>query len=165
MAHGLTFAETALAATRRGPMSFSLFTLPRFARRPLSPGSARGARNGRSDKGGRGEPPAAEAGEVELPAIIVRAQDELRCTRALSRLGYRKVRAEYARHRRFGRGTFLALADAGLWPSMEFVRAWLRAERRRILARTVSSFLVALLVTIIAGLAFAGTLAFLSWLS
>jgi hypothetical protein len=102
------------------------------------------------------------AGSLELPAIVRRAQDEARSAHALRCLGYRTVRTEYARHRRAGRDTFSAIAHVELWPTMEFVRAWLKGERRRILANIRMTFLAAMLAAILAGLAFAGVLAFLS---
>jgi hypothetical protein len=111
----------------------------------------------------RAPPPAPSSSEAELPAIVRRAQEQARCAHALHCLGYRKVRAEYVRHRQAGRDSFDALAYADLWPTMEFVRGWLGNERRRMLASISSTFLVAMLFTIIAGLAFAGVLAFLSW--
>ena len=97
----------------------------------------------------------------ELPAIVRRAQEEARSVQALSLLGYRRVCAEYARHRRAGRDVFGAIADAELWPTMEFVREWLRGERRRILGNIRMTFLAAMLATILAGLAFFGVLALL----
>jgi hypothetical protein len=102
------------------------------------------------------------AGALELPAIVRRAQEEARSAHALRCLGYRTVRAEYARHRRAGHDTFSAIAHVELWPTMEFVRGWLRGERRRILANIRATFLAAMLAAILAGLAFVGVLAFLS---
>jgi hypothetical protein len=148
-------------------MPYPGFSLPLpFVRRSASQRKGRPTRQGRQSGRGSSDghlvPPGGEGG---LPAIILRAQAEQHCTHALARLGYRAVRAEYTRHRRAGHGTFGAVADVGLRPSMDFVRAWLRRERRRILASTLSSFLFAMLMTLIAGLAFAGVLAFLSWRS
>jgi hypothetical protein len=102
------------------------------------------------------------AGGLELPAIVRRAQEEVRSAHALRSLGYRTVRAEYARHRRDGRDTFSSIGHAELWPTMEFVRGWLKGERRRILANIRTTFLAAMLAAILAGLAFAGVLALLS---
>jgi hypothetical protein len=144
-------------------MPYPGFSLPlSFVRRSASRRKGRPTRQAR--RGSSDGRLATLEGEGDFPAIIVRAQAELNCTHALARLGYRAVRAEYARHRRAGHGTFDAVADAGR-PSMDFVRAWLRRERRRILASTLTSFLFAMLMTLIAGLAFAGVLAFLSWRS
>jgi hypothetical protein len=113
----------------------------------------------------RATPPAMAPREAEFPAIVRRAQEHARCAHALQCLGYRKVRAEYARHRNAKRDSFAALASADLWPTMDFVRGWLADERRRMLASIRSTFLAAMLITIIAGLAFACVLAFLSWQS
>ena len=112
--------------------------------------------------------PAAEAelgapDEPPLPAIITRAQDEARCRLVLARLGYRKVRAEYVRHRQQRRDTFGALAHAELWPTMDFVRAWLKDERRRILLHVRSTFLAVMLTTIVTGVAFVIALVLLNW--
>jgi hypothetical protein len=146
-------------------MPYPGFSLPlSFVRRAASQRKGRPTRQTRHSGRGSDGRPATPGGEGGLPAIILRAQAELHCTQALARLGYRAVRAEYMRHRRAGHGTFDAVADAGR-PSMAFVRAWLRGERRRILASTVTSFLFAMLMTLIAGLAFAGVLAFLTWRS
>jgi hypothetical protein len=117
---------------------------------PLPPLPAAGAELGAPD-----EPP--------LPAIITRAQDEARCRLVLARLGYRKVRAEYVRHRQQRRDTFLAIAHAELWPTMDFVRAWLKDERRRILAHVRSTFLAVMLATIVTGVAFVIALVLLNW--
>ena len=89
-----------------------------------------------------------------LPAIVVRAQEDARCRRALARVGYVKVRAHYQRQRRKGRDTFIALQYEGLEPSLDFVRDWLAEERKRILARTRWPFLMTMLVTIVAGIVF-----------
>jgi len=111
-------------------------------------------------------PAAAELGapdEPPMPAIITRAQDEARCRLALARLGYRKVRAEYVRHRQRRRDTFGAIAHAELWPTMDFVRAWLKDERRRILLHARSTFLAVMLATIVTGVAFVIALVLLNW--
>jgi hypothetical protein len=97
----------------------------------------------------------------ELPAIVVKAQEDARCQRALARLGYAKVRSEYARHRRERRDLFLSLDPEFLWPTMDFVRAWLKAEKKRLMARMRWTFVSAMLATIIAGLAFMAALSIL----
>lgn len=96
-----------------------------------------------------------------LPAIVVKAQEDARCRLALARLGYSKVRSEYATHKREGKDTFAGLGREGLWPTMEFVRDWLKEERSRIVARARWPFLVTMLATIVAGLAFATVAAML----
>jgi hypothetical protein len=101
--------------------------------------------------------------EPPMPAIITRAQDEARCRLALARLGYRKVRAEYVRNRQQRRDTFGAIAHAELWPTMDFVRAWLKDERRRILLHARSTFLAVMLTTIVTGVAFVIALVLLNW--
>ena len=107
---------------------------------------------------GRSHPPTDDGA---LPAIVVKAQDDARCRQALARLGYSEVRSQFARHRREEKDTFAALGREGLWPSMDFVRDWLKEERSRIIARARWPFLVAMLATIVAGLTFAAVAAFL----
>ena len=89
----------------------------------------------------------------ELPDIVRKAQEDARSRAALARLGYSKVRAAYARHKRHGQDTFLSLEDQFLWPTTDFVRDWLKAERKRILMRLRWPFLGAMLTTIGAGFA------------
>src|SRR5262245_5061200 len=89
----------------------------------------------------------------ELPAIVVKAQEDARSQQALARLGYAKVRSEYLRHKRERRDTFLSLDPEFLWPTMDFVRDWLKAERKRIATRLRWPFLVTMSVTIVAGFA------------
>jgi hypothetical protein len=96
-----------------------------------------------------------------LPAIVVKAQEDARCRLALARLGYSKVRSEYARHKREGTDTFAGLGHESLWPTMDFVYNWLRDERRRIIARARWPFIVTMLATIVGGLAFAAVAAIL----
>src|SRR6478672_9885484 len=93
------------------------------------------------------------SGVDALPAIVVKAQEDARCRAALSQLGYSAVRTEYARQRREGLVAFEGLGS--MHPTMDFIRDWLKEERRRILARTRLPFLLAMLATILAGLAFA----------
>ena len=97
-----------------------------------------------------------------LPAIVVRAQEDARCRLALARLGYARVRSEYVRHRRDRKEPFASLGQGSLWPSTDFVRDWLKEERRRIVMRAKWPFLMAMLVTIVAGLTFAAVAAMLS---
>jgi hypothetical protein len=108
---------------------------------------------------GLSDPPSADG---SLPAIVVRAQEDARCRLALARLGYARVRSEYVRHRRDRKETFASLGSESLWPSTDFVRDWLKDERRRIVLRARWPFLMAMLVTIVAGLAFAAVAAMLS---
>jgi hypothetical protein len=99
--------------------------------------------------------------DASLPAIVVKAQEDARCRLALARLGYSKVRSAYARHKRERKDTFASLDHESLWPTMDFVRDWLKDERRRIVARAKKPFLAAMLVTIVGGLAFAAVAAIL----
>ena len=81
--------------------------------------------------------------------------------KALAGLGYSQVRSAYARHRQEGLDIFEDLGDAQLWPTLEFVRDWLKEERQRMVAQVRWSFGVAMLATILAGLAFVATIAVL----
>jgi len=105
---------------------------------------------------------AEEPADGSLPAIVVRAQEDARCRQALARLGYARVRSEYVRHKRNRKETFASLAPESLWPTTDFVRDWLKVERRRILTRAWWPFLMAMLVTVVAGLAFVAVAAILS---
>ena len=107
-----------------------------------------------------GRSPSGPDGDA-LPAIVVKAQDEARCRQALARLGYSRVRSEFARYKREGKDTFAALGREGLWPTMDLVRDWLKEERSKILARVRWPFLATMLTTIVAGLAFAAVAAIL----
>jgi hypothetical protein len=91
-----------------------------------------------------------------LPAFVERAQADARCRTALGQLGYRKVKTAYARQlRAVDTDRFHGLGREELWPTMDFVRDWMRAEKKRTRARVRRTFLGAMLVTIVAGLAFA----------
>ena len=107
-------------------------------------------------------PPRLEGGmdDQPLPAIVIKAQDDARCRQALARIGYSRVRALYLRHKRQAT-TFDDLEDENLWPSLEFVADWLRQERARVVARNRFPFLMAMLATIVAGLAYIGVVAVL----
>jgi hypothetical protein len=89
------------------------------------------------------------ANDDELPAIVVKAQEDARCQQSLAGLGYAKVRSEYVRHRRERRDTFLSLEPEFLWPTMDFVRDWLKAERKRIVTQLQWPFLATMSVTIV----------------
>ena len=56
-----------------------------------------------------------------------------------------------------------AIAHVELWPPMDFVRAWLKDERRRILLHARSTFLAVMLTTIVTGVAFVIALVLLNW--
>ena len=104
---------------------------------------------------------AAHPSDHEFPAILRKAQDHVLCRKALASLGYSRVRAAYARHKREGLDVFEDLGDAQLRPTLEFVRDWLKEERQRMVAQVRWSFGVAMLATILAGLAFVATIAVL----
>jgi hypothetical protein len=95
----------------------------------------------------------------DLPLILARAEEEARSRLALSRMGYFKVRSAYLRYKRDGKETFHAFGAEHLWPTMEFVRDWLRQERRRLIVQSRPVFLVSLLATLVVGLAFLGAMA------
>jgi hypothetical protein len=90
----------------------------------------------------------------------MRAQEDVRCRQALARLGYLRVRSVYARQKRDGNNTFAGLEPD--LPTMDFVCDWLRDERKRIVSRARWPFLMTLIVTIVAGLAFVAVSAVLS---
>jgi len=94
-----------------------------------------------------------------LPAFVERAQEDARFRHALGRLGYRKVKSAYARQLRAApdADTFHGLERELLWPPMDFVRDWLKAEKKRIRARVRWTFVGAMLLTIVVGLVFAAT--------
>jgi hypothetical protein len=77
------------------------------------------------------------------------------------RLGYSQVRSAYARHRQEALGVFEELGHERLWPTLDFVRSWLKEERRRIVAQAQWSFVVAMLATILVGFVFFATYAVL----
>jgi hypothetical protein len=105
--------------------------------------------------------PPPQSADDALPAIVIKAQEDARCRLALARLGYAEVRSGYATHRREGKDTFAGLGREDLWPTMDFVRDWLKEERSRRVARARWPFLVAMLATIVAGLTFAAVAAML----
>jgi hypothetical protein len=105
--------------------------------------------------------PHPQSADDPLPAIVVKAQEDARCRLALARLGYAKVRSAYARHKRAGEDTFAEFGRESLWPTMDFVRDWLKDERRRAIARARWPFLLTMLATIVAGMAFAAVAAML----
>ena len=94
-----------------------------------------------------------------LPAFIERAKEDEAVRQALARMGYRRVRAAHLRQKREsdGSGQFLAL-QGGHSPSLEFVEDWLKEERKRIRAQVRSTFLIAMMSAIGAGLGFAVSL-------
>jgi hypothetical protein len=95
----------------------------------------------------------------DLPLILARAEEEARSRLALKRMGYLKVRSAYLRYKRDGKETFHAFGAEHLWPTMDFVRDWLRQERRRLIVQSRPVFLLALFATLVVGLAFLGAMA------
>ncbi|NJO34876.1 MAG: hypothetical protein HC869_18925 [Rhodospirillales bacterium] len=72
-------------------------------------------------------------------------------------MGYSKVKAAYAEQLRSDADadTFHGLERHNLSPSMDLVRDWLKAERKRNFAHVRWTFLGAMLATIVTGLVFA----------
>jgi hypothetical protein len=102
---------------------------------------------------------AIHSGDAELPVIVRRAQDDVRCRQALAGLGYSQVRSAYARHRQEDLDVFEDLGHERLRPTLDFVRDWLKEERRHIVAQVQWSFVATMLATILAGLVFFATYA------
>lgn len=98
-----------------------------------------------------------------LPAFVERAQHDALCGAALARIGYRRVKAAYARQVREAPNAdrFYGLREQNLWPTMDFVRDWLKTEKRRVVGRVRWTFLGAMLATIVAVLTFAAALSVL----
>jgi hypothetical protein len=61
---------------------------------------------------------AAHPGDEELPAIVRRARDDVRCRHALAGLGYSQVRSAYVRHKQEGLDVFKDLGHERLWPTL-----------------------------------------------
>jgi hypothetical protein len=102
------------------------------------------------------------AANDDLPLLVTKLQEDVRSRDALERMGYLRALLAYLRHKHSRKETFDALAADNLWPTAEFVRNCLREQRKRIIARYRVTFLVSLLATLLAGLAFLGTLAILA---
>ena len=96
-----------------------------------------------------------------LPLIVAKVEADARARSALKRMGLRNVLFAYLRYKREGRDTFHAFGAEHLWPTMDFVRDWLKEEGRQLVARHGWVFLLSLTATVIAGLAFVGALALL----
>lgn len=91
-----------------------------------------------------------------LPAFVERAQQDAQWQAALTRLGYRKVKAAYARqiHESPQVEIFYGIQHLNHWPTMDFVRGWLKSEKKRAMARYRWTFMGAMLATILAGVTF-----------
>jgi hypothetical protein len=94
-----------------------------------------------------------------LPLIVARVEEDARSRVALKRMGYLKVLSAYLRHKREGRDAFHSFGVDHLWPTMDFVRDWLKEERRQLIVRHRWVFLLTLVATLVAGLTFVGALA------
>jgi hypothetical protein len=89
---------------------------------------------------------------------VTKAEEEVRSQLALKRMGYLKVLYAFLRYKREGRDTFHSFGADHLWPTMDFVRDWLKDERRQFVAQHGWVSLLTLLATFAAGLAFVGVL-------
>lgn len=94
---------------------------------------------------------------TSLPAFVERAREDAERRAALARFGYHKVKAAYAQQVRDNANavTFRGLERDNLAPPMDFVRDWLKTERKRNFGHVRWTFLGAMLATIVTGLAFA----------
>jgi hypothetical protein len=99
-------------------------------------------------------------GNSSLPAFVERAQQDAQWHATLARMGYRRVKAAYARQTRDmpKAEVFYGAEHLQQWPTMDFVRAWLKTEKRRVMARVRWTFVSAMLATIVAVLTFAAAL-------
>jgi hypothetical protein len=91
-----------------------------------------------------------------LPAFVERAQQDAQWQAALARIGYRRVKAAYGRQLRKMPKVeiFYGIEHLQLWPTMDFVRDWLKAEKRRGGDRLRWTFIAAMLATIVAVVTF-----------
>ena len=74
----------------------------------------------------------------------------------MTRLGYRRVKEAYAQQvRESPRAViFFGAEHLNHWPTMEFVRAWMKLEKKRALQRLRWTFLGAMFATIVAVITF-----------
>jgi hypothetical protein len=91
-----------------------------------------------------------------LPAFVERAQQDAQWQSALARLGYRQVKSAYAQQMRESPRAeiFFGVKRLNQYPTMEFVRAWMRSEKMRAIKRVRWTFLGAMLATIVAVITF-----------
>jgi hypothetical protein len=91
-----------------------------------------------------------------LPAFVERAQQDAQWHAALTRMGYRRVKAAYARQLREApkAEVFYGIEHLQHWPTMDFVRGWLKAEKKRAGSRLRWTFAITMLITIAAALTF-----------
>jgi hypothetical protein len=91
-----------------------------------------------------------------LPAFVERAQQDVQWQIALALLGYRQVKAAFAQQLRESPRAeiFFGVKHLNHYPTMDFVRAWMKSERKRALRRVRWTFLGAMLATIVAAITF-----------
>jgi hypothetical protein len=92
-----------------------------------------------------------------LPAILERAQQDRQWQIALAQFGYRQVKAAFALQLRESpkAEVFFGIKHLNHYPTMDFVRAWMKTERKRAIRRLRWPFLGAMLATIVAVITFA----------
>jgi hypothetical protein len=92
-----------------------------------------------------------------LPAILERAQQDRQWQVALARLGYPQVKTAFSRQLRESprAEVFFGIKHLNHYPTMDFVRTWMKSERRRALKRLRWTFLGTMLATIVAVITFA----------
>jgi hypothetical protein len=92
-----------------------------------------------------------------LPAILERAQQDRLWQIALAQLGYRQVKSAFTRQLRDQprAEVFFGVKHLHHYPTMEFVRGWMKAQRKRTLRRLRWTFLGAMFATIVAVVTFA----------
>jgi hypothetical protein len=95
-----------------------------------------------------------------LPAIVERARLDKEWHDALARFGYRKVKHAYARQMRKSPKdeVFYGVEHLKRWPTMEFVRVWLKSEKKRMASKVRWTFVAAMLATIACALTFTAAL-------
>jgi hypothetical protein len=100
--------------------------------------------------------PGASRIDGSMPAFVERAQQDAQWQAALGRFGYRRVKAAFARQMRESPQVeiFYGIEHLHHWPTMDFVRNWLRSEKKRSLSRVRWTFIGAMLMTILAGATF-----------
>ena len=98
-----------------------------------------------------------------FPAIVERARLDKEWQEALTRFGYRRVKLAYARQMRKSPKDeiFYGVEHLNNRPTMEFVRAWLKAEKKRMMVKMRWTFMAAMLATIAGALTFTAALSVL----
>jgi hypothetical protein len=97
-----------------------------------------------------------------LPAIVERARLDKEWHDALGRFGYRRVKHAYTKQMRKSPKdeVFYGVEHLNRWPTMEFVRAWLKAEKKRMASKVRWTFVATMLATIAGALTFTVALSF-----